>query len=152
MIDEANQLKQHLQGIVWMLETLDEAEKSCCGITLAQADALEAVGRAGEISLNDLASRLNLDKSTLSRTVSNLVTQGFCERDVHPDDRRYIAIRLTESGRALFSRIDGDLDAYFGQIYQALPAGKRSQVVESAEILLAAIRTSGCCSQGRCGT
>lgn len=148
MNDESKKLGQHLQSIVWMMSLLDEAEKACCGVTLTQSHALETIGKAGAISLNDLAGRLNLDKSTLSRTVSNLVAQGLCERSIDPDDRRYVAIRLTAAGSDIFEKIEGDMDACFGKIYHAIAPAHRKQILESAEILLNAIRQSGCCSQG----
>jgi len=141
----SKQLKRHMQGIVWRLSMLDEAEKSCCGITLAQSHALVEIGNAGTMTLNDLAERLNLDKSTMSRTISNLAAQDLCERAVDPGDRRYVAIRLTAAGNEIYHKIKGDMDAYFDRIYSAIPTDKRSQIVESAEILLEAIERSGCC-------
>ena len=43
------------------------------GVNGAMPLALVEIGRAGSISLVDLSKLLNLDNSTLSRTVNNLV-------------------------------------------------------------------------------
>lgn len=145
MIHEANELKKHLQSIAWMLGILDENEKSCCGITFAQCHALVEIGTCGELSLNDLADKLNLDKSTLSRTVNHLVTQGFCVREECPEDRRYVTIKLTPTGTGMFDKVKKGMDRYFEDIYNALPEAKRKQVLESAGLLLDAVKKTGCC-------
>lgn len=129
---------------------LDDAEKSCCGITLAQCSALVEIGDAGALSLNDLADKLSLDKSTLSRTVNNLVTQGYCERDEQPNDRRYVVIQLTSAGSAMYERVRDGMDGYFEGIYNAIPGEKRKQVLESAELLMSAITNTGCCGGDGC--
>jgi len=150
LVEEAKELKKHLQSIVWMLSILDDNEKSCCGITLAQCHALVEIGEAGALSLNDLADKLNLDKSTLSRTVNNLVTLGFCEREEQPSDRRYVVIRLTEDGSKMYIRVRDGLNGYFEGIYNAIPNEKRTQVLESAKLLTSAISKTGCCEADHC--
>ena len=146
MVNEAKELKKYLQSIVWTLSVLDDSEKSCCGITLAQCHALVEIGDAGALSLNDLTGKLNLDKSTLSRTVNNLVTQGFCEREDQPDDRRYVVIRLSEMGNAMYERVSEGMDGYFEKIYNSIPEERRKQVLESAEVLIDAIEKADCCN------
>lgn len=81
---------------------LDKIEASCCGIGFRQCHVIIEVGRAGCVSLNDLAGLLGLDKSTLSRITDNLVRQGLAVREPDTEDRRYIKIRLTESGEKCF--------------------------------------------------
>lgn len=119
---------------------------ACCGISMAQCHALVEIGRAGSISLVDLAGLLNLDTSTMSRTVNNLVNSNMAERELDPSDRRYITIRLTPEGVKQFSGIESSMGTYFMQIYSAIPAENRAQVLESLQILLKAITESNCCS------
>ena len=148
MTDEIRHLKGHLQSIVRILSLLDYNEKSCCGITLAQCHALVEIGEADTLSLNDLAGRMSLDKSTLSRTVNHLVTQGYCVREEDPGDRRYLSIRLTDVGVALYERVKYGIEEYFEAIYHAIPEEKREQVLESVDLLAQAIANTQCC-QGR---
>lgn len=148
MNNDAKELKKHVQSIVGLLHMLDDNEMSCCGITLAQCHALVEIGDAGALSLGDLAGRMSLDKSTLSRTVNNLVLRGYCEREEQPDDRRYIVIRLTQAGDQLYAGVKENLDGYFEKIYNAIPREKRKQVIESVELLFHCIVKSGCCCEG----
>ncbi len=145
MTNELKQFQDHLQIIVRTLGLMDDSEKSCCGITLAQCHALVEIGGVGPVSLNDLAERMGLDKSTLSRTVNHLVMQGYCERQDDPADRRYVAIRLTEAGTAMYERVKGGIEGYFQGIYNAIPAERRGQVLQSVELLARAALSTECC-------
>lgn len=48
--------------------------------------------------INDLATDLGLEASTVSRHVSKLVERGLAVRDAALDDRRASAVRLTPAG------------------------------------------------------
>ncbi|TCL66588.1 DNA-binding MarR family transcriptional regulator [Hydrogenispora ethanolica] len=127
------------------LGLLDELEASCCGISFAQCHAMVEIGRAGSISLNDLADILTLDKSTMSRTINNLVANDLVSREIDPGDRRYVAIQLTESGQKAFQTIERGMAEFFANVYQSIPESKREQVLDSLEILLAALAENDCC-------
>jgi DNA-binding MarR family transcriptional regulator len=146
--NEANH-SQQLRETVRMLErklgTLEDFQMSCCGITMAQCHALVEIGRAENISLNELAELLNLESSSMSRTVNNLVNNDLVKRDIDPQDRRYVTITLTESGCTLFKDIEERMNLYFTKVYERLPVNKRDQVLDSLQILLSAIGNMECC-------
>ena len=138
-------LREAIRLLERKLGLLDELEASCCGVTFAQCHAVVEIGRAGSISLNDLADTLNLDKSTMSRTINNLVTNGMAVREIDPADRRYITIQLTESGQKAFETIEKSMEEFFANIFAKIPEGKREQVLEGLQILLEALATTDCC-------
>lgn len=143
--DDPKQLREMIRILERKLGILQESEFSCCGITMAQCHALVEIGRAGSISLNELAELLNLENSTMSRTVNNLVTNELVKRDIDPQDRRYVTISLTDSGRKLFEGIEEGMNVYFRNVYDSIPENKKRQVLESIEILLEAIGKNECC-------
>lgn len=132
-----------LRNVIRLLERklgiLDMVESSCCGVTFAQCHAIVEIGRVGTISLNDLADMLGLDKSTMSRTINNLVNNDLVLREIDPEDRRFVKIGLTEKGSKAFQEIEAGMNNYFNRIYLAIPETKRDQVLESLEILLSAL-------------
>ena len=142
---ESNQLRELIRILERKLGVLEDVEMACCGISMAQCHALVEVGRAGSISLVDLAGLINLDTSTMSRTVNNLVNNNMAERELDPSDRRYVTIRLTPEGLEQFHGIESSMGSYFMKIYSAIPAEDRVQVLESLQILLKAIAKSDCC-------
>ncbi len=134
--DETKQLREMIRILERRLGILQEREYSCCDITLGQCHALVEIGRAKSISLNELAELLNLENSTMSRTVNNLVTADLARRDIDPQDRRYVTISLTESGSRLFEKIEDDMNSYFSKVYNSITENKRQQVLESLQILI----------------
>lgn len=143
---ESRQLRELVRMLERKLGVLEDGEMACCGISMAQCHALVEIGRAGSISLVDLATLLNLDNSTMSRTVNNLVNNSMVERQLDPNDRRYITIRLTQQGLEQFHGIESGMGEYFMKIYDAIPKESRSKVLESLQILLKAVADSDCCS------
>jgi DNA-binding MarR family transcriptional regulator len=138
-------LREAIRLLERKLGLLDELESSCCGVTFAQCHALVEIGRAGSISLNDLADLLLLDKSTMSRTINNLVAGELVTREADLQDRRYLTIRLTEKGMASFRAIEEGMEAYFTKVYQSIAEDRREQVIDSLKILMRALDENQCC-------
>jgi DNA-binding MarR family transcriptional regulator len=63
-----------------------------------QRVALAAVVCDGPLRLRALAERIGTTDATASRTVDALEAAGFVARDVAPDDRRGIVVRVTPAG------------------------------------------------------
>lgn len=143
--DNSKQLREVVKTLERKLGILEENELSCCGITMAQCHALIEIGRAESISLNELAELLNLENSTMSRTVNNLVTNELVERNIDQKDRRYVTISLTESGYKLYEKIEEGMNEYFMKVYETIPENKKLQVLESIQILLDALNKNNCC-------
>lgn len=118
------------------LGLLSDGEMSCCGVTMTQCHAIVEIGREKDISLNKLSDLLNLDNSTMSRTVNNLVNGGLASRELDPQDRRYVTITLTDEGSKVFNQIETGMNAYFQNIYTKIPEQKRDQVLESLQLLI----------------
>lgn len=146
MEDGYNQklLRENIRILERKLGLLNDAEMSCCRVTIAQCHAVVEIGRTGSISLIDLANLLNLDNSTMSRTVNNLVNSEYVMRELDPKDRRYVTIALTESGRELFKEIESGMELKYAEIYERLPKDKREQILESLSLLNEAF--TSCCS------
>jgi len=97
----------------------------CCGVSLSQCHTLMELENIDNISLNELSSRLFLDKSTLSRTVESLVNMGLVLREVPKENRREIRIKLTRGGKSVCQEINEGNDDYFRRILTSLPSGDR---------------------------
>lgn len=143
-LDEQKQLRENIRLLERKLGVLNDSEMSCCSITMAQCHAVVEIGRAGNISLIDLANLLNLDNSTMSRTVNNLVNSNYAKRELDPDDRRYITISLTDKGIELFNSIESGMDEHYLTIYNCIPVEKRTQVLECLQLLNDAFKNCCC--------
>ena len=132
-------LRHDMRLLARKMELMTKSEASCCGITLTQCHLLTEIGWAGAASLNALSERLGVDKSTMSRNIEVLVTGGLVSRTTDPDNRRAVTIMLTAAGRKLFEQVEASMTQFYQTLFQALPASKRSQVIESLALLLEAI-------------
>jgi len=65
-----------------------------------QRDLLTAIERSEPATLNQVAAAVKRGAPAISRAVDTLVRKGLVERQADPDNRRRLALRLTESGRA----------------------------------------------------
>ncbi len=127
----------------------------CCGVvSMAQCHALLAIGKKKEISIVELAGILGVDTSTLSRTVDNMVKGGLLNRLANPQDRRYVSLSLTDEGKKARDTIDERANDYVSRIFEFIPREKHRQVMESFEIVAAALEQCGrkyqCCDTGCC--
>ncbi|MPM85293.1 hypothetical protein SDC9_132371 [bioreactor metagenome] len=138
-------LRELIRLLVRNLGLLEKSEASCCEITISQCHAIVEIGRIEKLSLNELAELLELDKSTTSRTINNLVDLGLVQREVSPEDRRYITINLTKEGEEIYKNIEDSMDEYYLNIFNSIPEEKRSQVLESLELLTDAVKNNKCC-------
>ncbi len=141
----SKKLRETIRLLERKLGMLDDIQSACCGITFTQCHAIVEIGRVGTLSLNDLADILELDKSTMSRTINNLVNDGLVFRDLDTEDRRFVRIGLTPSGQKIFEGIEETMKLYFDKVYGSLPGNKREQVLESLDLLLNALDEHECC-------
>lgn len=143
-LEEQKQLRENIRLLERKLGVLNDSELSCCSVTMAQCHAIIEIGCAGNISLINLANLLNLDNSTMSRTVNNLVNSEYARRELDPDDRRYVMITLTDKGTELFISIESGMDEHYLTIYNCIPEDKRVQVLESLQLLNDAFKNCCC--------
>jgi DNA-binding MarR family transcriptional regulator len=140
-------LRELIRVLVRNLGILEKSDASCCGVTISQCHAIVEIGRSGEVSLNELAELLALDKSTMSRTINNLVEDGLVIRELDPEDRRYVKIKLTDKGIKVFKNIEESMDQYYKAIFNSVPEEKREQVLDSLKLLIEAVNKNKCCRE-----
>jgi DNA-binding MarR family transcriptional regulator len=130
-----------------------DEQADCCGVTVSQCHTLLEVSNRRSVSLIDLAAVLNLDTSTLSRTVQGLVLLGLLDRRADEGDRRFVTIALTAQGRKVVAAIEEKYDTYFEAVLDQLPAGDRASIIRAIGIFVDAVRafndTTGCCRPAR---
>ena len=84
-----------------------------------QRDLLAAVVRAEPATLNEVAAAVKRGAPAISRAIDALVRAGLVERQPDPDNRRRLALRLTDAGREAMARpavVEGGLDARLAKL------------------------------------
>jgi DNA-binding MarR family transcriptional regulator len=109
-------------------------------VTMSQAFALHELDIDGALSQQDLADRLSLEKSTVSRLVAELERKEYVVRERDPANRRFNRIRLTSAGRAAHARVRTAMHDHFVEAVSTLDAAHREALLNSLPALIAAMR------------
>jgi DNA-binding MarR family transcriptional regulator len=119
---------------------LERGEKRCFGVSMSQCVALETLRREGPMPVRELAQRMGLDTSTVTRLVDGLVRDALARRTRdEKGDRRRVFVSLTEEGGELAGRLECCADDYCERILESIPAGRREDVYHALELLVKAI-------------
>jgi DNA-binding MarR family transcriptional regulator len=142
--------REKLRQIQLKLGWSQKNDVQCCGVTMAQCQALLEIGDRESVSIVELAGRLGVDTSTLSRTIDNMYKTGLVDRLLNPQDRRYVALTLTDRGKGVLRTIESSFDTYIGNIFAFIAEEKHSQVMESITLIVSALekcnRDFPCCN------
>ena len=146
---DGNNLREIVRMVVRNLGLLERNGACCCGVTLTQCHAIVEIGREKEITLNALAELLNVDKSTISRTIDNLVSLDFVTREIHPENRRCIKISLSKNGEEVYEKIEHSMADYYNNLISMVAEDKKEIVNESLQVLMDIIKQNrGCNMKG----
>lgn len=107
-----------------------QVEACCCNVTPAQCHALLALEESGPMPNGELAALLQVDASTLSRTIDQMVSKDLVERRPHPADRRATLLGLSERGGEIASEIHESADALYRGILDQIPEDRRRDVLK----------------------
>jgi len=132
---EASALYDAMSELIRVYQFRDRNRTHCHGVSVTECYALEIVEHHGPLRLGELASRLHLEKSTMSRTVDSLQRKGLVERRTHQRDRRALQIAVTAAGRRLHERITGEVRQRYRKMLEAVPRQARPVVIAFLERL-----------------
>src|SRR5271157_87323 len=134
------EFRKNLRVLEREVELSMTSEAGCCGVTFAQCHLLLEIERRERTSITELASILDLDKSTLSRTVDAACRAGLIDRSVDPASRRQQVICLTEKGKETAGMINTQCDTSYTRLFDFIPQADRSTVVRAVALLADAMR------------
>jgi DNA-binding MarR family transcriptional regulator len=122
------------------VNALQRDEKRCFGVSLSRCVTLETLLREGRLPVRELAGRLGLDASTVTRSIDGLVRDGLARR-VRDErrDRRRVFVALTARGRGLAQKLERCADAYSDRILEQIPPEHREDVLYALGVLVKAV-------------
>ncbi|MBV2186124.1 MAG: MarR family transcriptional regulator [Rhizobium sp.] len=86
------------------------------GLGLSEYRALQILAHSpdSELRMQELASHLRLNQSSISRMAERLERGGLTVRDLCPDDKRGVYAVLTDKGRSCFENARTDYEEALG--------------------------------------
>ena len=133
-MDSIQRFREYTRQLECHLGNMNQADCCCCGVSQAQCFLIVEIGRKPGISVKELAEILRTDKSSISRSVEELVQKGFVERTPSKEDRRYVELRLLQKGQERFKKIEHDMYIKFKEVWDRIPAEKHTQLLEALHL------------------
>lgn len=131
-------------------------QTECCGVTPAQCHLILAVEEAGQTSVGEIAAALELDSSTLSRSVDGMVKAGFLERKEDAANRRRQLVSLSAKGREKARSINAICDRYYEGLLGTLRAKESKAILAALPVFVKTLREwrraqgpGGCCEPSK---
>ncbi|MBO0867054.1 MAG: MarR family transcriptional regulator [Micromonosporaceae bacterium] len=110
-------------------------------LTLSQAFALHELDSEVPLSQQDLADRLKLDKSSVSRMAAELERKGLLVRERDEANRRLYRLRLTGHGRSAHARMATGFHHRFEQLVAAMDRADRTALRNGLAALIRVARS-----------
>lgn len=109
-------------------------------LSISQAFALHELDAGTPLSQRDLAERLRLEKSSVSRLAAEMERKGLLVRERDPDDGRQYRLRLTEQGHAMHVRMASTLHLQYECWVAAMTRTERAALLKGLPALIRVIR------------
>lgn len=112
-------------------------------VSTSEVFALAELSEAGALSQQDLASRLGLEKSTVSRLAAGMEARGWLSREREPTNRSYYRLRLTAEGQDVARRVGQDLSDHHAHLLDLLTPVERRALKTGLAGLFRAMESHG---------
>lgn len=109
-------------------------------VSVSEAHALMELAGGARLSQQELADRLRLEKSSVSRLVAHLDQTGSVQRTKSQRDGRVLVLALTPTGEALAARIAQARATTFASLLAAIPPEDRQRALDGLALLVRALR------------
>ena len=133
-------LRRFLQQVARTSGLLDAGDRSHqhAGVQLSVSEtfALGELAESGELSQQDLAARLGLEKSTVSRLAAGMEDRGWLVRERDAENRRVYRVRLTDVGRDVADRVGAELRAHHEHLLARLTTDERRALAVGLRALM----------------
>jgi MarR family transcriptional regulator, 2-MHQ and catechol-resistance regulon repressor len=101
---------------------------TAAGLTVSQFGVLEALHHEGPLCQRDLARKILKSSGNITMVIDNLEKRGLVQRERGAEDRRFIAVNLTEQGAELIASIFPQQVAGIVTEMEVLTAGEQEEL------------------------
>lgn len=136
-------LRRLLRGLVRAGGLLESHDHGGLRLSPSEIFALGELSDAGAMSQRELADRLGLEKSTVSRLAAGLERREWLSRERDPANRRFYRLCLTARGRAAAKRAGGHFRSYHAALFEALTPAEQAGLQLGLAGLIRALEAAG---------
>lgn len=138
---EAERLHELLMDLVRAAGLL-QSDQAMPGhpVSMSQAFALHELDTGTPLSQRELAERLRLEKSSVSRMVADMERRGLLVRERDPENRRQYRLRLTDRGHAMHVRMAVAAHGRYESWVAGMTRAEREALIKGLPALVRVIR------------
>ncbi|WP_421742276.1 MarR family winged helix-turn-helix transcriptional regulator [Cellulomonas sp.] len=124
--DDLSRFFQQLARTSGLLESVQTPhEHAGVRLSMSETFALGELAVAGPLSQRELAERMGLEKSTVSRLAAGMEGRGWLRRERQADNRRLYRLELTTEGSDVAERVGAELREHHGRLLAGLTEQER---------------------------
>ncbi|HJV41586.1 MarR family transcriptional regulator [Caulobacter sp.] len=109
------------------------------GLTFAKWVAMISLRRFGDLSMTRLAKLSATDRTTLTRSIDSLITDGLVLRETSATDRRIVVVRLTDAGRSLLEKIRAEIRPLNREVCSNLTTDEQAAMTRALQKMLSGL-------------
>lgn len=114
-------LRDKFRRLLVVQGALGRAKRPCgMPLNLPHAHALLELKAESLMTISELATRLQIDRTNVSRLCQRMESLGELERIEHPKDKRAKLLELTEKGKVLAEHVDLASTKHFQRVIELL--------------------------------
>ncbi len=102
-------------------------------ITAPQLVTLHSIAVRQKTSINELSKMVSLDASTLVGIIDRLEAKGYVRRERSAEDRRQVAIHITDAGKSFIASAPSPLQSSLAKSLTRLTPLEQSIIAQSLE-------------------
>ena len=138
-----NQTAERLADLTFsLLQRCQEKEARLAeehGLFHAEFRCLRLMGSEGSLNNKDIAERMNLSPSRITRIMDGLVKKGYMQREINKGDRRNMKIRLSRRGNNLTNKLSSAFIEIHSEILQEIDISQHESLITNMEHLHSAV-------------
>ncbi|MCY9659468.1 MarR family transcriptional regulator [Paenibacillus chondroitinus] len=140
--EEILRLRDNVQQFIRLFGLLEQSVTPCgYALSLSQVFALQELEQRTS-SLNDLAAKLRLERSSVSRLIDELVKKEFVHRQLNENNRREVQLTLSDKGEKTIQQVRKQSIAYYQLVLKDLTFEEQHSVVDGFEFFVRSLKKS----------
>jgi len=109
------------------------------GLLQAEFKCFRLMGSEGSLNNKDIAERMNLSPSRITRIMDGLVKKGYMQRRIDKDDKRNLKVSLSRRGKNLTNKLNDALIEIHQEILQNIDTSQHKSLITNMEHLHSAV-------------
>jgi len=140
MADMEREQKRRMEELLCVLaqdcRRKDEYISRKVALSPAECRLMLVLLASGHMTIGNIARRMDVAASRITRIVDALADGGYVERMSDPADRRRLWVMLTKKGEQISDKLSLCSKDYHRKVIDSIPENKQNQLLESLELLV----------------